>query len=150
MQHFRFDFPPIQGSLEAVGATGLTSTIFLVTGGLDLWFGCLTGGFALYYIRASIGWRERLGYSVASFLIALTLAPFMADLILHYLTDLPETLRPAVGFVTVLIALPLVTIIRAFWRGLEQHPERVFTWLAEKIPFLRGRRDGPRGPGDPQ
>lgn len=109
-------------------------------------FGIAAGGLALYFLREGVPWRKRIFYAIASMAIGGVFAPGLSDLA-GIMPGFPASLRPGVGFLAVCAAVPFVTVWRAGWRRLADHPEMLWDWALARLPASWRRSRPVSGPG---
>lgn len=124
--------------------------IIAVAGGMGAWmaipyllelsgvvFGCLT----LLWIRRAMPMCARLQYAAVSGISGLALAPMLVDVARHFAPFLTDSVKLAIGFATVMVCLPLVMLVRAGTKWVEDHPEKVMAWLWSLVPeSWRGKK----------
>lgn len=105
--------------------------------------GILAAVFFLYFIDEDAPARKRAFYALASGVLGYTFYPGVSDVMLVFWPAMPETVRPIIGIVAVISAIPFVKLIRAVWARLVGDPDALFDWIVERFPrnWRRTRRD---------
>lgn len=97
-------------------------------------FGILAGAAALFYLDDDAPIRRRVFYAVCSGMIGAVFMPFLSDLAQALIPTAPASLRPVVGFLAVVAAVPFVTAWSAGWRRIAHDPEILWRFLLGFLP----------------
>ncbi|TRO96716.1 hypothetical protein FKB34_01740 [Glycocaulis profundi] len=137
-------FALLGGYLPAILAAAASVTVVIVEahGILLPLGGMLCGAGCLFYIRRKLPMRSRAFYAIASFFAALPFVWPASDLARHFWPFLPPSVAFAIGFLCMLTVFPLVAVLRAGTKQVEEDPQAVLGWLWRRLPKeWRGGRD---------
>ncbi|XBQ15791.1 MAG: hypothetical protein ABL308_12640 [Oceanicaulis sp.] len=135
----------------SAGAAGVASLgVFIAQSHILLPLAGMGCGFCLlFWLRRKLLWWERLFYALASFFAALPFVWPISDWALAAWPGTPPSARMAVGFLTMMTLLPLVILLRAGTKWIEDNPAAAWLWINNRLPERWRWKPKPKPPEPP-
>ncbi|WP_306016643.1 hypothetical protein [Oceanicaulis sp. MMSF_3324] len=139
--------PTVQNVTEASATVIALGAIHLTGPQLFEGFGLLCGMAFVFFLRESVPFRKRLYYAAGSVAAGLIFTHAGAAVLATNWPSMPGEMRVAIAFLSVLCAMPLVTLWRGAWRAAASEPGNfvdMITGLVRRIFNLPPRSGGGR------